>query len=52
MWWGDIDYYGLDLFRHLKEGLAALLYLVDDLSSSSSQQTTRHRFAENEISDC
>jgi hypothetical protein len=31
MWWGDVDYYGLGLFRHLEEGLAASLYLVDGL---------------------
>ena len=43
---------GLDLFRRLEEGLAASLYLVDGPWSSSSQQTTRHRFTENEIPDC
>jgi hypothetical protein len=52
LWWGDVDHHGLGLFRHLEEGLAASLYLVDGPSSSSSQQTTRHRFTENEIPDC
>jgi hypothetical protein len=51
VWWGDVDHHGLGLFRHLEEGLAAPLYLVDSPSSSSSQQTTRHRFTENEIPD-
>jgi hypothetical protein len=29
LWWGDVDHHGLGLFRHLEEGLAASLYLVD-----------------------
>jgi hypothetical protein len=52
LWWGDVDHHGLGLFRHLDEGLAAPLYLGYDPWSSSSQQTIRHRFTENETSDC
>jgi hypothetical protein len=51
LWWGDVDHHGLGLFRHLEEGLAAPLYLIDGPPLSSSQQTIRHRFTENKIPD-